>query len=324
MTIDECAQIEELLSAMQEGVATSEERALVERHIAGCARCQATAAAFGQVDRQVRRYLMATPVPELGAPWRTEPLVLPQRRSEGLGHWRVTAVGLAAIFVMLLTASILAFRPFATNQPQSASFANPTVAADTRGGAPAGGQAASAVPAAAPAASSAPTAALAAAPVQSRPTQEAASRSAASGGAVAPATAAAAAGAVAAATGTRQQAPMAAAATEQINPTQRLRLSEAVALTICRPSAGWCDTQPRSAEEQANIVALLNRPLARLAPPAASGNDQVIVMTFRFASGAQQVLAYQYTAQRLTLPGDIEVQGSPEVATTLGAITAPR
>ena len=62
MTIDECAHIEEILSAMQDGAATPEERAQAERHISGCARCQATATAFGQIDRQVRRYLMATPV----------------------------------------------------------------------------------------------------------------------------------------------------------------------------------------------------------------------------------------------------------------------
>lgn len=319
MTIDECAHIEELLSALQDGAATPEERAQVERHIAGCARCQATAAAFGRVDRQVRRYLMATPVPEIAAPWRSEPLVLPQRRGERLGHWRVTVVGLAAIFVMLLTASILTFRPFANDRQQSAGFANPTIAADTRGGAPAAAPAASSAPA-----NSAPTAAVAAAPVQPAPTREAAARSAS--GAVAPATAAAAAAAsgAPAATGTRQQAPMAAGVVEQINPAQRLRLSEAAELTICRPSAGWCDTQPRSAEEQANIVALLNRPLARLAPPTATGSDQVVVLTFRFASGEQQILVYQYTTQRLTLPGNVDVQASPELATTLAAITTPR
>jgi hypothetical protein len=331
MTIDECAHIEEILSAMQDGAATPEERALAERHISGCARCQATAAAFGQVDRQVRRYLMATPVPEIGAPWRSEPLVLPQRRGMPMGHWRVTAVGLAAIFVMLLTASILTFRPFAPNQPESASFARPTTAADTHGGAPVAAPAASSAPMAGGAASAAPTPAAAAAAIQPAPTRETA-RSA-SGGA-APATAAAAAAASAppaastapapAATGTSPQAPLAAGAVEQINPAQRLRLSEAATLTICRPGAGWCDTQPRTAEEQANIVALLNRPLARLAPPAATGNDQVIVLTFRFASGEEQVLTYQYTTQRLTLPGNVDLQGSPELTATLTAITTPR
>ncbi|HEY8599567.1 MAG TPA: zf-HC2 domain-containing protein, partial [Thermomicrobiales bacterium] len=147
MTIEECAQIEETLSAMQDGAATPEERARAERHIVGCARCQATTAAFGQVDRQVRRYLMATPVPEIGTPWRAEPLVLLQRRGTKLGHWRVTAVGLAAIFVMLLTASILTFRPFANSQPQSAGSARSTAAADTGGGAPAAAPAASSAPA---------------------------------------------------------------------------------------------------------------------------------------------------------------------------------
>lgn len=323
MTINECAHVEEILSAMQDGAATPEERAHAERHISGCARCRTTAAAFGQIDRQVRRYLMATPVPEIGAPWQVEPLVLPQRRGTTMGHWRVTAVGLAAIFVMLLTASILTFRPSTTNQQESASFARSTAAADTSGGAPAAAPAASSVPAAGQSASAVPTSAAAAA-IQPAPTQE--SARSASGGA-APATAAAAAASAPqspAATGTHQQAPMAAGAVEQINPAQRLRLSEAATLTICRPKAGWCDTQPRTAEQQARIVALLNRPLARLAPPAATGNDQVIVLTFRFASGEQQVLVYQDTTQRLTLPGNIDLQGSPELAAILAAITTPR
>lgn len=324
MTIDECAHIEEILSAMQDGAATSEERAQAERHVSGCARCQATAAAYRQVDRQVRRYLMATPVPETGAPWRTEPLVLPQRRGTPTGHWRVTAVGLAAIFVMLLTASILTFRPFATTQPQSASFAQPTTAADARGGAPAAAPAASSAPMTGGAASAAPTTAAAAVAIQPAPTQETAARS----GAVAPATAAAAAAGGAlpapAATGTRQQAPMAAGGVEQINPAQRLRLTEAATLTICRPSAGWCDTQSRTAEERASIVAVLNRPLMRLALPAATGNDQAMVLTFRFASGEEQVLTYRYTTQRLTLPGSVDLQASPELVATLAAITTPR
>ena len=85
---DEHARIEELLSAMQDGAATPEEVALVQRHLATCAQCRATAAAFEQIDRQVRRYLIATPVPEMAAPWRNEPLVVvaPQRRGSP-GHW---------------------------------------------------------------------------------------------------------------------------------------------------------------------------------------------------------------------------------------------
>ena len=96
MTTDECARIEELISAMQDNAATPEEVARVERHIAGCARCRATAAAYQRVDQQVRRYIMATPVPEIAAPWRNEPLIVPVRRGgAGLGHWRITLVGLA-------------------------------------------------------------------------------------------------------------------------------------------------------------------------------------------------------------------------------------
>src|SRR6187402_162997 len=72
---DEHARIEELLSSMQDGAATPDEVAQVQRHLATCAQCRATAAAFEQIDRQVKRYLMVTPVPEMASPWRNEPLV---------------------------------------------------------------------------------------------------------------------------------------------------------------------------------------------------------------------------------------------------------
>ncbi len=323
MTSDECARIEELISAQQDGGASPEERAQIERHVAGCARCQATAAAYGQVDRQVRRYLMATPVPELAAPWRNEPVPLPVRRGEGLGHWRATAVGLAAIFALLFTASILAFRPLAPTQSETTGGRPPADSAE-RGSAPVAAQvAATSTPAlaAAPAAAPQPTAA----PPQ--PTAAAASRGAS---AVAAATRAAAspagaAGGVPAPASTRAAAPQAGAVSEApINPAQLLRLKEATELTICRPGAGWCDSQPRTAVEQAAIVAALDRSLPQLAPPTATGSDQLVVMTFRFASGEERVLAYHYPTQRLTLPGDVDVQGSPELASLLAGIVTPR
>ncbi len=317
MTIDECAHIEELLSAMQDGAVTPEERARAGRHINGCARCQATAAAFGQVDRQVRRYLMATPVPEIGAPWRTEPLVLPQRRGTSAGHWRVTAVGLAAIFVMLLTASILTFRPFANNQQQSASIARPTVAADTSGGAPAAAPAASSAPAARQSASAAPTAAAAAAAIQSAPTREAA-RSANS---AAPATAAAAGGA--AATGTRQQAPMAAGGVAQFNPTQLFQLADSASLTVCRPD---CETQPQPEALRATVVASLNRPLTTVAPSSPTAEpERYLTLRFTLKNGQQVDIGYYPQAQRLQLPnGRGLVVSPPELATALAEVIPPR
>ncbi len=300
MTIDECAHIEELLSAMQDGAVTPEERARAERHINGCARCQATAAAFGQVDRQVRRYLMATPVPEIGAPWRTEPLVLPQRRGTSAGHWRVTAVGLAAIFVMLLTASILTFRPFANNQQQSASIARSTVAADTLGGAPAAAPAASSAPAAGQSASAAPTAAAAAAAIQSAPTREAA-RSANS---AAPATAAAAGGA-------------------QFNPTQLFQLADSASLTVCRPD---CETQPQPEALRATVVASLNRPLTTVAPSSPTAEpERYLTLRFTLKNGQQVDIGYYPQAQRLQLPnGRGLVISPPELATALAEVIPPR
>ncbi|MFN8517688.1 MAG: zf-HC2 domain-containing protein, partial [Chloroflexia bacterium] len=107
---DEHARIEELLSAMQDGAATPEEVAQVQRHLATCAQCRATATAFEQIDRQVKRYLMATPVPEMASPWRNEPLIVvaPRRRGNP-GHWRATTVGLALIFALLFAGTALTF-----------------------------------------------------------------------------------------------------------------------------------------------------------------------------------------------------------------------
>ncbi len=66
--------------------------------------------AFAQVDREVRRYLMATPVPEIATPWRAEPLLAaPTRPRTSPGHWRITTVGLALVFVLLLVGTALTF-----------------------------------------------------------------------------------------------------------------------------------------------------------------------------------------------------------------------
>src|SRR5215208_7511190 len=69
-TSAECARIEELISALQDGAATPAEREQVERHVAGCDSCRATLAAFLRNDALLARYLQTTPVPAIGAPWR--------------------------------------------------------------------------------------------------------------------------------------------------------------------------------------------------------------------------------------------------------------
>ncbi|MDP9371587.1 MAG: zf-HC2 domain-containing protein, partial [Chloroflexota bacterium] len=66
----DCSRIAELLSAAQDGAATPEERALIDRHLAGCADCRATADAYRRVDERVRLFLQGTPVPPIAAPWR--------------------------------------------------------------------------------------------------------------------------------------------------------------------------------------------------------------------------------------------------------------
>lgn len=234
MTIDECARIEELISAMQDNAATPEEAARVERHIAGCARCRATTAAYQRVDQQVRRYIMATPVPEIAAPWRNEPLIVPVRRGGGgLGHWRITLVGLATIFVLLLAGSLLTFRSLGLNPsgptgresgptavaqsvadgPSSAPAAAPAAAIPTAAAAfvppaPAGGGAAPAASAApatssggatAPTASSVPRTASGAAPAASAGAAASAAPAAAPAASAAPAPAPAASAAASAA-----------------------------------------------------------------------------------------------------------------------------
>ncbi|CAA9586081.1 MAG: hypothetical protein AVDCRST_MAG18-3853 [uncultured Thermomicrobiales bacterium] len=312
MTTAECARIEELISARQDRAASPDERAQVERHIAGCDRCRATAAAFGRVDHEVRRYIGATPVPEIAAPWRSEPFARPVHRGEGLGHWRATTVGLAAIFALLFTASLLAFRPFATERPQSASFANPTVVAATDNSAPEAGQVAVAVP----------TAAIAAAPVQPAPTQGAAARSANSAAPAAAPAAGAAAPAAPAATSTRMAAPM-GGATMQLNPAQLFQLASTDTLLLCQPD---CNGAPQPETLRAAVVAAINRPLAPIPPATAPGPPEPsVTLRFTSASGRSIDVGYYPQSQRLQLPnGRGQVTAPPELVSALDGVIAPR
>src|SRR5688500_17282327 len=100
----ECAQMEALICAAQDGAATPEERARVERHLAGCADCRASAAAFRRVDDELKRYLRLTPVPAIVRPWRNARA----RRAPLSGGWRLTIAGLATALVLLLGTAIIA------------------------------------------------------------------------------------------------------------------------------------------------------------------------------------------------------------------------
>ncbi len=330
MTTNECTRIEELLSAHQDGATTAAEEAQIAQHLATCAQCQQTAAAFGQIDQQLRRYMQATPVPEIAAPWRNEPLLVPARRGGSLGHWRATMIGLATIFALLFTASILAFRPFANERPQQAGVAAPTFAAQTGGGAASGSEAGQPTVGAAgalvPAAPAAP------------PTQAAAARSGAVASSNAPASSAApAASSIPRSTQVPAAAPGAArpntgsgaAATpaagsaalpNTINPTQSYRLAEATTLIICQPNTGQCTNQPQPTTERTAIVAILNQPFAVLPPLIATGNDQILTLTFQFANGAQQILGYNYQSQRLTLAEQTDIQAPPELVERLAPL----
>lgn len=329
MTIDECARIEELISAQQDGAVTPEERAQIERHVAGCARCQATIAAYGQVDRQVRRYLMATPVPELATPWRNEPVSLPARRGGSLGHWRATAVGLVAIFALIFTASILAFQPFAPQQSQTTTGGGRPPADSAEGGAAPGAAqvAATNTPSAAfaaPAAPAQPTAAAAARGAGS-PAVAAATRASGAAGAGAPsaaatATQASSAASAATTTSTRAPAPMAGAVADApINPAQLYRLRESVALLICQPG---CDTQAQPEGLRATVVSALDRPLTPI-PPAAVASTPGPYLTLRFvsATGTALDIGYYPQAQRLQLPdGRGLIAAPPELVAALASI----
>jgi predicted anti-sigma-YlaC factor YlaD len=342
---DEHARIEELLSAVQDGAATPEEAALVQRHLATCAQCRATAAAFEQIDRQVRRYLMATPVPEMAAPWRNEPLVtVAPRRRGSPGHWRITTVGLSLVFALLFAATALTF--FQRDTPQQATefgsaqpaAAQAIVATTTLQSAPAlAAPAASSAPAAA-AGAAAPSGARSAAAPSAAASSAAASSAAASSAAAsaasstrpsaAPSAAAAASGAAPpAATAQAAATPATAASTASadsgaVNPTRAYRLDTATAFVICSPA---CDAQPQPDELLRRLVAALDQPLAP-APPAPSATVPPSYVTLRFTLAGGQLLDIGYYPQLglLQLPdGRPPVAAPADFVAALAAVLPP-
>lgn len=298
---DEHARVEELLSAMQDGAATPEEVGLVERHLATCARCRATATAYRQVDRQVRHYLMATPVPEIATPWRNEPLVVVAPRQRGnLGHWRITAAGLALIFVLLLAGTALTF----INRD-----ANPAVTQSSGGMAMAGTATRETSVAFA-----APSAAASAAPA-----------SAALAGGQAPNVPRSAAASALPSAAASAAAPAAAAATPAtgdlalINPARVFRLETATTLVICRPA---CDEQAQAPEVLRRVVAALDRGLSP-APPVPPSTVRIPYVTLRFALADGQLIDIGYYAQlaALQLPdGRGLVAAPPDLVAALAGV----
>ena len=359
MTSEECARIEELISAMQDSAATPEEVARVERHTAGCARCRATGAAYQRVDQQVRRYIMATPVPEIAAPWRNEPLVVPTRPGAGgIGHWRITLAGLATIFVLLLGATVLTFRPFgispgrpeavatehaqfAASNPVSATAVAPaaglpTAAAAIAPAAPAGGgsgpagaaPAASAAPNAGAAGGAAPTpagarSAASAAPASAPAPSAAASSIPAASAAPRPSTAPAAAPPAAGTAATPPVATPRPAAIDgaTINPAQAFGLAGATSLTICRPD---CDAQAQEAEVLRRVVAALDRQLAPAFVPPSTVPIPYVTLRFRLANGQQLDIGYYLQVNILQLPENRGTFAAPPelIAALAGSLPA--
>ena len=339
---DEHARIEELLSSMQDGAATPEEAAQVRRHLAACARCRATAAAYQQIDRQVRRYLMATPVPEIATPWRNEPLVTVAPRGRGnLGHWRVTTVGLALIFVLLFAGTALTFFnrnnnpeagqasggvPAAVNltgtQETSIALAAPSAAASAAASAApaAAAGAAAPSPAARSAASTAPAASAAAsAAASTRPASAAASAASASAAAAAVIpTAQPPVGAPPAPQGTP-----AATDSAQVNPVQIFGLNTATALTLCRPD---CQAAVQSPEVLRAVVAALDRPLSAAPPlPTSAVPFDVVTLRFTLPDGGEIDVGYFTELGVLELPESRGlVAAPPELASALAGVLPPR
>jgi predicted anti-sigma-YlaC factor YlaD len=333
---DEHARIEELLSSMQDGAATPDEVAQVQRHLATCAQCRATAAAFEQIDRQVKRYLMATPVPEMASSWRSEPLVaVAPRRRGNMGHWRVTTVGLSLIFALLFAGTALTFftrdgQQEVTqvgNVPSAGAVAFAVTATQESTGT-SFSTAASAVPAAAAAPAASAAAAGGTAPSTARSAASAAPSAAASR-ASASAVASAAAGVpppLAPAATPAASAPANGTATADssiVNPTQAFRLNTATALTICRPE---CDAQAQSPEVLRRVVAALDRPLPP-APPVTPSPVTIPYVTLRFTLADGQVVDIGYYLQInvLQLPQGRGLVIAPEdLVTALAGAVAPR
>ncbi len=304
MTTDNCAQIEELLSARMDGATSPAEDARIERHLDDCADCQATALAFGRVDHEVGAYLRATPVPAIGTPWR-EARRTPLFIQGLLAQWRPATLALTTILV-LVAASVLAFNTFGGNTAQRQETSAPQSAYTTGGAAPS--SAASTAPRAA--ASAAPTAAAAAAPaaapaiVPPAPST-APSAAPAAGARSTPASGGSAGSASSAPSSTPSGVPMLGAgnATDPVNPVQQLRLATATMLAVCQPD---CTASPQGGKTLTEVIALLDRPLPRVTtatPPATATADAVpTVLRFTLADGQQVELRYAPEAGQLGLP----------------------
>jgi len=306
MTEQDCAQIEELISAHMDGATTPEEDARIERHLGDCADCRATALAFARVDHEVSDYLRATPVPAIGTPWREErraPVAIPGR----FARWRSATIALTTTLV-LVVASILAFGAFRGNTQPSVQTSAPQSAYTSGGAAPS--TAASTAPRVA--ASAAPTAAASAAPAAA-PAMPPASGARATATSNAPAPAS---GGVAGSFGTpaasaaASSAPSRAAAGSPptLNPVQALRLDTATSVAVCQPD---CTSSPQGADTFKRIVAILNTALPVANAPTPQGDAKTVLLRFTLADGTQVELQYlpsmpggDLTPGRLKLPDD--------------------
>jgi len=297
MTEQNCAQIEELISARMDGATTPEEDARIKRHLGDCADCRATTLAFARVDHEVSDYLRATPVPAIGTPWRDQqraPIAI-----QGLvARWRPATIALTTILV-LVVASVLAFGAFRGNTRPAAQTSAPQSAYTSGGTAPS------------TAASTAPTAAASAAPAAApavAPASEARATAASAG--AAPATGGAAeSGGTPAASAAASSAPsrVAAAGSQAVfNPVQALRLDTATRVAVCQPD---CTSSPQGADTFKRIVAILNTALPVASAPTPQDDAKTVLLRFTLADDTQVELQYlpsmpggDLTAGRLKLP----------------------
>ncbi len=300
----ECARIEELLSAAQDGAATPEERARIARHLVGCADCRASQAAFRRIDDRVRRYLSLTPVPEIARPWRDARPARPAPPFAG-GRWRAALAGLATLVLLLAGVALL------TGRAPGGRDAPP--------GQESSGQRA-------PMAAGQPTAAAAVAD-SARTTSGGATTAAAGALAAATGAAPASGAAQAAPTTARAGAPAAAsgATSAAVNPARRYDLAAATALTICPPGDGACQAEPLPPERREALVRALDRDLARSPQaPAPTPGGPAATLAFDLPDGRRVAIAYDHAAGLLLLPGgDGAVVAPPELAAALPAAPTP-
>jgi predicted anti-sigma-YlaC factor YlaD len=92
-----CDQCRDLLSARLDGEATSDELALLDRHLASCPGCRALAARFDAVDRTTR-LTPAEPVPDLTAAILAAHAPNPRREA---ARWSLVVVATAQLLLAL-------------------------------------------------------------------------------------------------------------------------------------------------------------------------------------------------------------------------------